>query len=145
MSLQVIPLNSAPNQSFTVQLNVDDKPLSLNVNLSYNEMASYWILAILDIANNLLVDSVPMLTGSYPAGNLLEQQRYLNIGAWYVVNVSNVILNSPLESGASAGYGGGNYGSGGFGGDEGMSGYDWPNDTNLGTDYQLWVDDTPFA
>ena len=120
MSLQVIPLTTSPNQSLTVQLTVDGSPLTLNITVEYDQMAGYWILGISDVNNNLLIDSVPMITGSYPAGNLLEQQRYLGIGSWYVVNVSNLIPDS-VNSG----------------------GVDYPDNTNLGTDFQLWVDDTP--
>lgn len=139
MSLQVIPLTTAPNQSFTVQLNVDGAPLSLNVTLKYNEMAQYWILSISDVNNNLLVDSVPVLTGSYPAGNILQQQKYLNIGSWYIVNVSNLTL----DIGTETGYGEGFYGFGPYGGLLVEGGIDYPDNTNLGTDFQLWVNDTP--
>jgi len=139
MSLQVIPLSTSPNQSFTVQLTVDGSALQLNVTLSYNQMAGYWILSISDINNNLLIDSVPALTGSYPAANILEQQAYLRIGSWYIVNVSNI---TP-QSGSEIGYGEGFYGAGPYGGEAGLGGTDYPNDTNLGTDFQLWIDDTP--
>lgn len=139
MSLQVIPLSSAPNQSFTAQLNVDGSPLTLNITVRYNQMASYWVLSISDVNNNLLIDSVPMITGSYPAANLLEQQKYLGIGSWYIVNVSNLI---PVQS-SSQGYGLRGFGSGPYGGDIGMVNFDWPGDSNLGSDFQLWVNDTP--
>jgi hypothetical protein len=139
MPLQVIPLTNSPNQSFTVQLQVDGNPLSLNLTIGFNEMAGYWILSISDINNNLLIDSVPMITGSYPAANLLAQQRYLAIGSWYVINVSNLIA----EAGSGVGYGQGGYGAGVYGGQLGLGGIDYPNSTNLGTDFQLWVGDTP--
>lgn len=139
MSLQVIPLTNSPNQRFTVQLTVDGSALTLNVTISWNAMAQYWVMGISDANNNLLVDSIPLVTGFYPAGNLLQQQRYLNIGSWYIVNVSNLSSNS----GADVGYGQGYYGFGPYGGQSGSSGLDYPNDTNLGTDFQLWVDDTP--
>ena len=141
MSLQVITLTNSPNQSYTVNLNVDGSPLTLNITISYNEMAQYWILAIYSANNQLLIDSVPMLTGNYPAGNLLEQQKYLNIGSWYVVNVSNL----SVDAGTETGYGEGPYGAGGYGGELGQGGFDYPNSTNLGTDFQLWVDDTPLV
>ena len=51
MGLQVIPLTNSPGQSFTVQLMIDGAPLSLNITLTYNEMAGYWILSISDINN----------------------------------------------------------------------------------------------
>lgn len=139
MSLQVIPITNSPNQTFTAQLDIDGAPLTLNISINFNEMAGYWILSISDVNDNLLVDSIPMITGSYPAGNLLEQQKYLNIGSWYVVNVSNLTV----EVGSEVGYGEGGYGFGLYGGEIGQGGIDYPNSTNLGTDFQLWVDDTP--
>lgn len=139
MSLQVIPLTNSPNQKFTVQVAIDGTVVTLNVALNYNTMVGYWTMSISDYANKLLVASVPFVTGTYPAGNMLEQQRYLGIGSWYMVNVSN--LSS--DDGADVGYGQGYYGFGPYGGQSGSAGLDWPDDTNLGTDFQLWVDDTP--
>jgi hypothetical protein len=141
MGLQIVPLANSPNQSFTVTLMVDGKPLTLNLTVRYNEMAGYWTLSISDSANNLLVDSIPMITGSYPAANLLQQQRYLEIGSWYIVNVSNLLVTS----GSATGYGQGFYGDGPYGGENGQGGIDYPDLSNLGTDFQLWVDDTPLV
>lgn len=141
MSLQKIPLTNSPNQNFTVQLQVDGRPLTLTVTIKYNEMAGYWILSISDYANTLLIDSIPMICGSYPAANLLQQQKYLNIGSWYVVNVANL-----LPTGSSGlGYGQGFYGQGPYGGSSGQGGEDYPDSNNLGTDFELWVDDTPLV
>jgi hypothetical protein len=139
MSLQLIPLTNSPNQQFTVLLQVDGAPLTLNLTIKFNEMAGYWILSISDVNNNLLVDSVPMICGSYPAANLLQQQRYLNIGSWYIINVAN---GTPT-GGSGIGYGQGGYGQGPYGGQAGQGGEDYPDSSNLGTDFQLWVDDTP--
>ncbi len=142
MSLQVIPLTSTPNQEFSVQLDVDGHPLTLGVTFTYDEMASYWIMSISNASNQLLVSSVPVLVGSYPAANLLEQHKYLGIGSWYIINISNLVNTQPSTVGYGSGdYGGGDYG--GYGGDMGASGTDWPNQNNLGKDFQLWVDDTP--
>jgi hypothetical protein len=137
--IQVIPLTNDPNQSFTVVLQIDGAPLTLNVTIKYNSMAGYWVLAVYNASNNLLIDSTPLLTGSYPAGNIFAQQAYLQIGAWYIVNISNL----SVDTGSEEGYGEGGYGAGGYGGQLGQGGFDYPNDTNLGTDFQLWVDDTP--
>jgi hypothetical protein len=139
MALQMIPLTTSPNQSATLSLVVDGAPLTVNITISFNEMSGYWILSISDAANNLLVDSIPMITGGYPAANLLEQQRYLGIGSWYVVNVSNIVATV----GGETGYGEGFYNAGVYGGASGEGGMDYPNSTNLGTDFQLWVGDTP--
>jgi hypothetical protein len=140
MPIQVIPLNNSPNQTFTVQLNIDGKPLILNVGLRFNSMAGYWLMTLSDINNSLIVDSVPLITGTYPAANILKQQVYKAIGAWYIINVSNLLV----ETGSDVGYGMGPYGGPpGYGGEQGQGGVDYPDNTNLGTDFQLWVDDTP--
>jgi hypothetical protein len=141
LSLQTIPLTNSPNQTFTVLLQVDGRPLTLNVTIGYNDMAGYWVLSISDTNNNILIDSIPMICGTYPAGNLLQQQKYLNIGSWYIVNVANL---RPTGQGG-VGYGQGFYGQGPYGGQSGQGGEDYPTSSNLGTDFQLWVDDTPLV
>jgi len=137
MSLQQVPLTNSPNQTLTVNLEVDGKPLTLNLTVDYNEMAGYWIISISDINNNLLIDSIPMLCGSYPAANLLQQQRYLAIGSAFIINTGNAI---PVYG---VGYGQGGYGQNGYGGQTGQGGIDYPDNTTLGTIFQLWWDDTP--
>jgi len=139
VSLQQIPLTNSPNQQLTASLTVDGAPLTLNLGINYAEMTGYWLLSITDANNNLLIASVPMICGGYPAANLLKQQRYLGIGSAYLVNASNL---APGQGG-SLGYGAGDYGGGAYGGDSGQGGSDYPNSTNLGTDFQLWWGDTP--
>jgi hypothetical protein len=109
---QVIPLTNAPNQSLTVPLSIDATSVTLQLEVGYSEIARYWVMAVYDRNGNLLLDSIPMITGSYPAANLLQQHAYLAIGSAYVVNVSGVAQ-------------------------------DYPNATNLGTDFQLIWSDTP--
>jgi hypothetical protein len=138
--LQQVVISNSPNQSFTAALTVDGQALSLNLKIRYDEMAGYWVMTISDVNNNLLVDSVPMICGAYPAANLLQQQRYLAIGSAYIVNVSNTNESSVTTG---LGYGQGGYGQGGYGGGIGLGGVDYPDNTNLGTDFQLWWDDTP--
>jgi hypothetical protein len=123
----------------TVQLQVDGNTLTLNLIIKYDDMAGYWIMSISDISNNLLIDSIPMICGAYPAANLLQQQRYLAIGSAFIVNVGN----TSSVGGGNIGYGQGGYGQGPYGGQEGQGGVDYPNQFNLGTTFQLWWGDTP--
>lgn len=95
MSDQIIPLQVAPNQTFSVQLTVDGKPLTLRLALSYSEMAGYWQMAISDAIGNLLIASVPLITGWYPAANILAQYGYLKIGSAYVLNTGNASVDYP--------------------------------------------------
>jgi hypothetical protein len=95
VSLQTIPLTSSPQQSFTVQLQVDGGPLTLQLTISWSEMAGYWVMSISDANGVLLVDSVPIITGVYPAANLLAQQQYLQIGSAYILNLGNSQADYP--------------------------------------------------
>lgn len=109
----IIPLTTAPNQRLVINPLVDGTPITLNLVLSFNEMAQYWVMAIFDVAGNPLLSSIPLITGSYPAANILGQYGYLGIGSAYVINASNSTL-------------------------------DYPNNTNLGTDFVLiWGDTAP--
>ena len=109
---QIVTLNSAPNQSLLANLTVNGAALKLNLKISFNEIAQYWSMQISDVDNNILIASIPLLTGSWPAANILSQYQYKNIGSAYVLNVSN-----------------------------GDADNDFPNTSNLGVDFQLlWGD-----
>lgn len=95
MSDQLVPLTTANNQTFAVQLTIDGQPLTLNLTLAYSAMAGYWQLSIADENNNLLVASVPLITGQYPSANLLAQYQYLKIGSAYLLNTSNSPADYP--------------------------------------------------
>lgn len=89
MSYQIIPLTATPNQTFAIQLTVNGAALILNLTLSYQVMSGWWHLQISDVNNNVLVASVPLITGYYPAANILAQYQYLQIGSAYLLNTSN--------------------------------------------------------
>lgn len=89
MAVQIVPLTQAPNQTFTVQLIVDDAPLTLNFSLAYSAMAGWWQLVVSNARNVILISSVPLVTGYYPAANMLAQYGYLQIGSAYLLNTGN--------------------------------------------------------
>jgi len=95
MSAQIVPLSQAPNQSFAVQLTVDGQPLTLNLLLSYLYMSGWWQMQVSDVNNNILIASVPLITGWYPGANILAQYGYLAIGSAYVLNTGNVNSDYP--------------------------------------------------
>jgi hypothetical protein len=98
--IQTVNLNNAPNQSQTVPLSVDGGSLTLILTLHYNEIADYWTMTIQDANGNLLVDSVPLVTGNWPACNILKQWAFLQIGSAYVLNQSGYsIPNYPDNTG----------------------------------------------
>lgn len=114
-SAQVLPLTPAPNQTLQAPLNIDGGTTPLNLVLHYNEIAAYWIMSIFDTAGNLILDSVPLVAGNAPAGNILGQFAYLGIGSFYLLNVS------------------------------GDNSIQVPDNTNLGTLFLLVWDNTPSA
>ena len=95
MSNQIIPLTTAPNQTFTVQLTVDGNPLTLNLTLSYSAMAGWWQLGIANAQNTELIASVPLITGWYPCANLLAQYGYLQIGSAFLLNTGASLNDYP--------------------------------------------------
>lgn len=112
MSDQIIPLTSSPNQTIETTLNVDGGTITLRLTFRFNEMAGYWIMTVQDTAGNMLVDSIPLITGEWPAANLLGQHSYLKIGSAYIIN-----------TGAN-------------------TGIEYPDANTLGTQFQLLWSDT---
>lgn len=93
---QNIPLVGSINQKFQVTLTINNENMLFNITVIYNEIAGYWVLTIGNAATNtVLVDSVPLFANVYPAGDLLGQFGYLEIGKWYIVNISNIQSDIP--------------------------------------------------
>jgi hypothetical protein len=112
MANAIIPLDNSPNQNFQVTVNVDGNLITLAIELRYNSMAGYWVMTISDTLGNIVLDSIPLITGVWPAANLLRQYQYLGIGSAYILNASGPI-----------------------------PGLDYPNNTDLGSDFVLlWGD-----
>lgn len=98
-NLIVIPTDNSPNQSFQSTLFVDGKNLTLAFFLAYNEMAGYWVMRISDPATGeIILDSIPLITGAYPASNILDQYAYLSIGSAYVFPATASNLDFPDDS-----------------------------------------------
>jgi hypothetical protein len=92
---QVIPLTTAPQQSFTVSLSVDDAILQLALDITFNEMAQYWTMDVTNAQGVLLLSAIPLVTGDWPAANLLAQYGYLAIGSAYIINASQAAIDYP--------------------------------------------------
>lgn len=88
--MYIIPLTTDANQTFRCVIPVNGKNLPLNFFLSYNTVSEYWIMRLSDDFGNILVDSLPIQTGIYPAANLLEQYQHLQIGSAVVVPVGSL-------------------------------------------------------
>ncbi len=104
MSTQVIPLTNTPNQSFETTLDINGQNVTLDITLRYNRVAEYWSMTITDsMTGDLILDSIPFVTGESPAANILQQYAYLNIGKAYIVPVSPSDTDFPDDSDGSLG------------------------------------------
>jgi hypothetical protein len=92
MATVVIPLTSDPNQTFKAKVPIGGDNVSLTYEVSYNEVAGCWLMAILKDGAPLLA-SLPLIPGDWPAENILGQYEYLGIGGAYIVPASQ----SPQE------------------------------------------------
>jgi hypothetical protein len=98
VSSQIVPLQNANNQAFTVQLTVNGAALTLGVTLAYSEMAGYWMLSIFNSAGVLLLSNLPLITGWWPSSNILAQYQYLNIGSLFLLNTGNAFSDFPGQN-----------------------------------------------
>lgn len=94
----IIPLDSSPQQTLQVALSVDGNIIRLQLNIYFSEMAQYWIMDISDTAGNLILSSIPMITGDWPAANLLAQFGYLRIGSAQIINLGQVPDDYPTAA-----------------------------------------------
>lgn len=108
-------MSNSPNQTLTTSLNVDGVVTDYQLTLRYNEVAGYWVMSVSDAAGNLILDSIPLVTGNAPAGNILGQFAYLGIGSAYIINAGGVKFP------------------------------EYPNNIDLGSDFVLIWGDTPTA
>lgn len=80
-------LSNDPNQSFKVTVSGDSKDISFLVQISYNSMAEYWTMSLLNPNTNApIVTGIPLQCGH----DLLEQFQYLNMGSVVLANGSNI-------------------------------------------------------
>jgi hypothetical protein len=98
MAYKIVPLTTDPNQSFTITLPIDSINITLGLGIRYNLVANYWVMSVSDSDGNLLIDSLPLVTGEYPASDILGQYEYLGIGSAFVVNVSNIDEDLPTDT-----------------------------------------------
>lgn len=97
MSCKIVPLTAEPNQSLSITLPINGENITLGLILRYNSAANYWVMSIYDSNNTLILDSVPLVPGDYPAADILESYQYLGIGSAYIVNASNSGLDIPND------------------------------------------------
>lgn len=98
MAYSIIPLTTDPSQSFQCTIPIDGKNITLTFLIRYNDIAKYWTMGISDSNGNLVIDNLPLVTGKYPAADLLSQYKYLGIGSATVVNISNLPTARPDDT-----------------------------------------------
>lgn len=92
---KIVPLTSDPNQALTITLPINNENITLGLTIRYNSIANYWVMTISDGNGNLILDSLPLVPGDYPAADILGQYQYLGIGSAFIVNASNSDLDIP--------------------------------------------------
>lgn len=96
--MQILNLTSENNQNFQATLSIDGANITLRFKLHYNDIAGYWVMTIINTATDeVLIDSLPLVTGEDPSSNLLDQYSYLKIGAAYLINVGGVSDNPSAD------------------------------------------------
>lgn len=108
MAWYEIPLDPNPDQQFNITVTVGEENVGLILHLRYNTEGEFWHMDVSDgSTEEMLLSNVPLLTGEYPAADILRQFEYIGIGQAIVLKVT-----------------------------DGASG-DFPNLDNLGSDYIL--------
>lgn len=94
----IIPLTTDPDQQMTVTIPVNGQNLTLRLRVRYNSQANYWVMTVQDKYGNVLLDSIPLLVGQYPAADILGQYQYLELGSACLVNLGNTSQDSPDDT-----------------------------------------------
>ncbi|UUZ80630.1 hypothetical protein LJK88_38220 [Paenibacillus sp. P26] len=95
MANKIIPLIKSQNQSFTITLPVNGQNMTLTLGFTYNTQGEYWFMSVRDRTGALLLDAVPIVTGEYPATDILGQHDYMNIGTAIVLPDNNLQIGIP--------------------------------------------------
>ena len=86
----IVPLDTYPNRIIHVTVKTQggvNKQLILH--LRYNTEGQFWRMDVSDSKNRMLISGVPLLTGEYPAADILKQFDYLGIGSAVVCRVTD--------------------------------------------------------
>ena len=96
MSYYVIPLTSDPDQKFDCTIPVDGKNISLSLRVRFNTAGNFWVLTIADPRTKVIIlDSIPLLTGRYPAADILGQYKHLKLGSACIIKAGESSLDYP--------------------------------------------------
>ena len=90
MSWHEIPLDTTPDQEFHITVEANGQNIPLILHIRYNTEGQFWKMDISDGRTaKMLISGVPLVTGEYPAADLLRPFSYLGIGSAMVLNVTD--------------------------------------------------------
>ena len=99
--LKIIPLTTDPNQNLTCTIPINGKNITLSLNIRYNGISGYWTMSVTK-KGALIIDSLPLITGQYPAADILGQYQYLGIGSAVVVPTGTLKTENPDDTNLGA-------------------------------------------
>ena len=89
MGWHQIPIENIANQEFDLAVEADGRVISLRVHLNYNTEGGFWRMDISDgITGEALVCNIPLVTGEYPAADLMAPFQYMGLGSVMILQVS---------------------------------------------------------
>jgi hypothetical protein len=104
MSAQIVPLNPSPNQVLSVTLNINGSSITLGIKQYFNRIGGFWVFDIFTQQGVPLVSSVPLITGYWPAANILAPYEYMKIGEAFVINQNGANSDWPTNTNLGSGF-----------------------------------------
>ena len=101
MAWYKIPLDPEDEQRFDITLDIAGESVDLNLHLRYNSEGDFWSMDIAQASDGtMLISNMPLLTGEYPAADILGQFQHLGLGSSVVIKTTDeTVLDYPnLES-----------------------------------------------
>lgn len=87
----IVPVSPAPDHTMSVLLETGGVKRPLILRFRYNLIGQYWWMDISDGTTlQMIASGIPLLTGDYPAANLLEQLRHKDIGGAVIAALSQL-------------------------------------------------------
>lgn len=90
--MQVVPLDTSPNQNFDITLTVNGANVTFNLGFSYIEN-TYWTMTVKK-SGTIIATNIPLLYGQ----NLLVGLEYLQIGTAYILKTSDIMTEVPDDT-----------------------------------------------
>lgn len=100
-----IPLNTAPNQTFTCVIPVNGKNIRFTFFLSYNPIAKYWQLTLSKtLTNEVIVANLPILSSTFRFYDIFAQLGYKNVGKCMIYNKDGELRSMPDDTNLGTAY-----------------------------------------